>query len=58
MKRRKIIQVTVEALDRASTLIALCDDGTIWWLPYYRLDERDKHDWLRLPQIPGDVNDD
>ncbi len=40
---RHVIQIT----GQVNSLVALCDDGTIWW---YNVPEKG---WAQLPAVPG-----
>lgn len=42
---RKIIQITAMAGDGTDCVLALCDDGTVWYRQYPGA-------WRRLPDIP------
>lgn len=47
---RNIIQITAAAGGNGATVVALCDDGSIW----EKLPEENK--WRRLIDVPGTKN--
>lgn len=56
-KKRKIIQfkVTEETTGNYQSIIALCDDGTLWETAYSErgeIDEYEWEEWKELPAIP------
>lgn len=49
--RRKVISIAIsDGTPANQTLVALCDDGTIWSKPV----RSDQPDWIRIPDIPQD----
>lgn len=43
---RKVIQISSHVRNGEQRIVALCDDGTIWWKGYL-------NDWAQIDPVPG-----
>lgn len=55
---RAIVQISVAGVDNTMStqssawIVALCDDGTAWYITDSNLSDKDFPGWRKLPDIP------